>query len=85
MAPHVVRAPKSRYSESLLDGLSVYHNPLATHKLGLEMFRHKNVFQSFYSEEEQNWVYERRDGLLVWRSVLTGIASPAPAGRKGDI
>jgi hypothetical protein len=82
VAPHVVRAPKSRYSESLLDGLSVYHNPLATHKLSLEMFRHEEVFQSFYSEEEQDWVYEHRNGLLVWRSVLTGIAAPTSAEKN---
>jgi hypothetical protein len=84
VAPHVVRAPKSRYVESLLDGLSVYHNPLATHKLSLELFRHEDVFQSFYSETEQDWVYEHRDGLLVWRSVWTGIAAGTPAGQKDN-
>ncbi len=83
IAPYVVRAVKSSYSESLLDGLSVYHNPLATHQLSLEMFRHKDVFQSFYSEKEQGWVYEHRDGLLVWRSVFTGIVAPTLDEKRG--
>lgn len=83
VAPHVVRGKKSEYSESLLDGLSVYHNPFATHKLNLELFRHSDVFQAFYSEEKNDWEYENRDGQLIWRSVVTGIAAPAPAQKKG--
>jgi hypothetical protein len=49
VVPHIVRAQKAQYSESLLDGLRVYHNPSATHKLNVNTFRHPDVFQSYYS------------------------------------
>jgi hypothetical protein len=71
--PHVVHARKSEYSESLLDGLRVYHNPSATHKLDVNTFRHPDVFQSYYSEEEGEWMHDQRDGLLLYRSVFTGL------------
>jgi hypothetical protein len=77
--PHVVRARKSAYSESLLDGLRVYHNPSATQKLDVSAFRHRDVFQSYYSEEGDEWMHDQRDGLLLWRSVVTGMKSSKPA------
>lgn len=82
VVPHLVRAQKSQYSESLLDGLRVYHNPSATHKLNITTFRHTDVFQSYYSEEDQEWMHDQRDGLLLYRSVLTGISAPAPVEQK---
>jgi len=73
VVPHVIKVRKSQYSESLLDGLRVYHNPLATHKLDTSIFRHNDVFQSYYSEEHQDWAYDLRDGLLLFRRVLTAL------------
>lgn len=69
--PHIIQAPKRRYEENLLDGLRVYHNPYATHPLNLTLFRHPSVFQSFY--ENNDWVYEQREGQLLFRSVQTTI------------
>ena len=69
--PHIIRAPKRCYEESLLDGLRVYHNPYATHPLDPALFRHPSVFQSFYDNDD--WVYEQREGQLLFRSVLTAI------------
>jgi hypothetical protein len=74
--PHVVQARKSDYSESLLDGLRVYHNPSATHKLDENTFKHPDVFQSYFSEEEGEWMHDQRDGLLLYRSVFTGLPRP---------
>lgn len=71
--PHIIQAPKRSYAENLLDGLRVYHNPFATHPLDPTLFRHPSVFQSFY--ENGDWVYEQRDGQLLFRSVLTAISS----------
>jgi hypothetical protein len=80
VVPHLIKARKSEYSESLLDGLRVYHNPTATHKLDVSIFRHNDVFQSYYSEEHQDWAYDQRDGLLLFRRVLTAIRrAPEPA------
>lgn len=73
VAPHIMRARKEQYSESLLDGLRVYHNPSATHKLGVDTFRHPDVFQSYYSQENGEWTHDQRDGLLLFRRVLTSI------------
>jgi hypothetical protein len=80
--PHVVHARKSEYSESLLDGLRIYHNPSATHKLDANTFRHPDVFQSYFSEEEGEWTHDQRNGLLLYRSVLTGIKAPRPVAEK---
>ena len=71
--PLVTKARKSDYHESLLDGLRVYHNLRATHKLGKDIFRDKDVFQSYYSDEKQDWIYEDRTGLLLFRRVHTAI------------
>jgi hypothetical protein len=80
--PHIIRAKKSQYTEHLLDGLRIYHNPQATHKLDPCIFRHRDVFQSYFSELNDDWVYEYREGLLLFRRVETFIspngASPVP-------
>jgi hypothetical protein len=80
--PHVVRATKTQYSESLLDGLRVYHNPSATHKLDVATLRHPDVFQSYFSEKDGEWMHDQRDGLLLYRSVLTGISSTKSTEEK---
>jgi hypothetical protein len=71
--PHRERATKASYTERLLDGLRVYHNPLAKHPIDPSLFRHRDVFQSYYSEETDDWVYEFRDGLLLFRRVHTTV------------
>jgi hypothetical protein len=84
--PLVTKARKSDYYESLLDGLRVYHNPEATHKLNKEIFRDNDVFQSYCSEDKQDRVYEDRTGLLLFRQVFTAIKAPkiGPAGKDRD-
>ncbi len=67
--PHIQKAKKSDYSESLLDGLRIYHNPNAEFPLGTEVFKHEGVFQSYFSNQKQEWVYEQRDGQLLCRFV----------------
>ena len=83
---HVGKARKSEYNESLLDGLRVYHNPEATHKLDKGIFRNNDMFQWYYSDEKEDWVYEDRTGLLLFRSVFTGIRTTRidPAGKESD-
>jgi hypothetical protein len=68
---HASAARKAEYNESLLDGLRIYHNPSARYQLDKSIFRHKDVFQSYYREQNQDWVYEDRDGLLLFRTVQT--------------
>lgn len=65
--PHIVKEPKRRYTESLVDGLRIYHNPFASRPLDPAMFRHPSVFQSYY--QDGDWVYEVREGQLMFRCV----------------
>ena len=71
--PHLVKAKKANYTERLLDGLRVCHNPLAAHPLDRGVFRNRDVFQSYYSEDQNDWVHEFRDGLLLFRRVETRV------------
>lgn len=50
------------------------------------IFRNRDVFQSYYSDEKEDWVYEDRTGLLQFRSVFTGIraAKNDTAGKESD-
>jgi hypothetical protein len=43
---HVFRGPNGRYSESILDGLRVYHNPHANHPLDPSLFDRPEIFQA---------------------------------------
>jgi hypothetical protein len=72
--PHKIHAKKSKYHESLCDGLMVFHNPQADHKLDLSAFRNRDVFQAYFSEIEGDWVYEGHDKRLMYRSLLTGMS-----------
>lgn len=73
--PHVIQCTKQDYNENLLDGLRIYHNPYAIHPINPALFRHPSVFQSYYSEDD--WVYEQRDGQLLFRCVETTIVPPS--------
>jgi hypothetical protein len=78
--PHMIREPKRRYQENLLDGLRIYHNPFATHPLDPALFRHPSVFQLYWENGVDH--VDQREGLLLYRSVFTavpaGTLAPAP-------
>ena len=67
--PHIIKCRKQNYQESLVDGLRIYHNPYAIHPIDPAVFRHPSVFQSYY--ENDDWVYEQRDGQLLARTLMT--------------
>jgi hypothetical protein len=73
--PHIIKQPKRRYEENLLDGLRVYHNPFALHPLDPTIFRHRSVFQ-WYFQDNKVFV-EQYEGLLLFRCVTTAI-QPTP-------
>jgi hypothetical protein len=50
--PHIVKAKKANYTERLLDGLRVYHNPLAAHPLDRAVFRHSEFFRAIIPRTE---------------------------------
>lgn len=95
--PHVIREPKCRYQENLLDGLRIYHNPFARHPLGPDLFRHPSVFQWYFRGDKE--FIEQCEGQLLFRCVATcqdigrysegqqpgPAGSPAAAGLKPKV
>jgi hypothetical protein len=81
--PHVIRQPKSQYQESLIDGLRVYHNPFATYPLDPAVFRHRSVFQVYHDPQDKIHV-EQREGLLLFRSVITQLSDSAMPGTESS-
>jgi hypothetical protein len=71
VAPHKVTLPKASYSEHLIDGLRVYHNPHSAHPLRTDIFRDRRVFQTYWDDAADEWVYEQHDGQLLFRTVHT--------------
>lgn len=69
--PHIEKKKKALYSEHLLDGLRVYHNPHAVVTLEPDVFRDKRVFQTYYDFKAEDWIYEQHDGQLLFRTVNT--------------
>jgi len=69
--PYVVKQPKALYTERLVDGLRIYHNPFASRPLDPALFRHPGVFQSYY--QNGDWVYEAREGQLMFRCVEVAV------------
>lgn len=67
--PHVIKEPKRRYQENLIDGLRIYHNPFAQHPLDPALFRHPSVFQWYFQGGEE--FVEQREGQLLFRCVNT--------------
>ncbi|WP_326543684.1 glycosaminoglycan attachment site [Pseudorhodoferax sp.] len=80
--PHLIKEPKRRYQESLLDGLRVYHNPFAQHSLDPALFRHPSVFQWYFQNGEE--VVEQREGQLLFRCVNTVLDKPGSSGVIGQ-
>lgn len=73
--PHVVREPRASYSEHLIDGVRIYHNPYSANLLPANLFRDRKVFQSYWDFSINEWVYEQHDGQLLFRSVITAISN----------
>lgn len=69
--PHKITLPKASYTEHLIDGLRIYHNPYASHTLPTNIFRNRGVFQTYWDSAVKDWVYEQHDGQLLFRTVMT--------------
>lgn len=80
--PHVIREPHATYSEGLLDGLRVYHNPYAEYPLDPAIFRNKAVFQIYFEDGEAR--VEQHEGLLLCRFVFTLRKAPTISRQAGD-
>lgn len=69
--PHRLVETKPDTSETLLDGLTVFHNPFATHPLDPAVFRHTDVAQVYVDYSADEFVFDRREGQLLFRTLQT--------------
>lgn len=63
--PIIKTTPKHSYSESLADGLHIFHNPYATHKLDAHTFEHERVAQYFMDQNGSLKIISPDDFLLL--------------------
>ena len=70
---------RGEYTETIADGVQVFHNPNARHPLSPEVFRRSGVVQHYFDLLAGEWVYEEVDNCLHVRSVmLVGSAESFP-------
>ena len=67
---------RANYTETLLDGIQVYHNSYAKYPLPTDLFRRKDIAQHFYDESKHEWVHEGIEGSLAWRQVFGIYGNP---------
>ena len=82
--PHHELIERADYTEGLLDGLCVFHNPDARRPLNWKAFRGPKVTQVIWGENWQEPDIESEDRVLLQRTVITITPqSGAPAGPQG--
>lgn len=62
-------------SETITDGLRIYHNPYATHPLPLEVFRKEGVVQIWADVDAGSLYSEEADNCLQTRTSFTALAT----------
>lgn len=67
--PEIRRARKRDYSEHLMDGLHVLHNPFAEHPLPVGAFQHPRVSQDWI-ERDGSLCRSRPDDFLMTRQIF---------------
>ena len=76
----VFRGPNGRYTESVLDGLRVYHNPYANNPLNTSLFDRPEIFQATSSGPVRLVRLGESRRILVNRK-----ATSFPAGTMGKV
>ncbi|CAB3967386.1 hypothetical protein BCO9919_02728 [Burkholderia cenocepacia] len=61
--------PRGQHSETLEDGVQVFHNPNAIRPLDPQIFRRPGVVQHYFDEHTSAWIHEERDRCLHSRMV----------------
>ena len=69
--PHREASAKEDYSEDILDGMFVFHNPHARIPVSHTVFEHPSVAQAYWDSEASEMVHIRRDGHLLFRTLVT--------------
>jgi len=58
-------------SETILDGLQIFHNPYATYPVAPEVFRSEGVVQFYLDESTGEWVHESSSNHLQSRLTIS--------------
>jgi hypothetical protein len=61
---------RGAYTETITDGLQIFHNPRAKSPLPVELFRRLGVVQHYFDRRTGNWIHEGRENCLHMRLVL---------------
>jgi hypothetical protein len=68
----VFKGAKAAYTETLFDGLRVYHNPHAIHPLDWRVFEEPGALQAVYTDPQtQSWHYSMDRPPLAARNLIT--------------
>lgn len=73
LKPRVCKA--SECTETITDGLRVYHNPYATHPLPLDVLRKDGVVQIWVDSDGHSLLQEQADRCLQSRTAITLLTS----------
>jgi hypothetical protein len=68
--PVPVIEPRENYTETLVDGLQIYHNIYTSKPLDPAVFRRWGVVQHYFDFSKNKWVYEGTKGCLQFRTVF---------------
>jgi hypothetical protein len=77
--PYGYAAMKGDYTETLEDGLQVFHNPNASYPLDPRVFRRPGVVQHYF-DDAAGWVHEEVDNCLHSRVVQSFIFNGGAEG-----
>ena len=66
-APKIRTALAVDYTESIQDGLQVYHNPYAKYPISPEIFRKEGVVQVFADPDTKELTWEGESNCLMYR------------------
>lgn len=61
---------KKIYKESLIEGMNIFHNPYAKHKLEIEELRHPDIVHHFYDPDEEEFYTKIKHEALFHRMVF---------------
>lgn len=82
-APVVRSVPASEYTETLFDGLQVYHNPYALNPIDPKVFRRDGVVQVFGDPKTKTLHWEGEESCLMYRLAVNMAVDPNANASEG--
>lgn len=76
---------KEEYSESLVDGLHIFHNPFAEYPLDPDVFRKQGVVQHYLDNATNTWIHENMNNRLIWRMCYRLVADAVKRSSANEL